>query len=211
MKKYLWICTYLLMGALMAEVPQGLNENQSNHWLKVKERMEHTTDAFGLPIDAGIIKTVAALSFLGIGPIASCEGHLDWGCEYPWIKIVFPGCWELIYRADQIREQLHQIDEHDPEYEILSKKLEELFSSVDLKKKSEDQEVLQKLLDVFYQDQELCDETSLILHFHYLMPLGGLVEDLRLSPEEKKAKLALYQKEMERFTLFLIDQFKLTQ
>lgn len=45
------------------------------------------TDNLGMPIEAGIMDTVAALQLLGFGTSGSCEGHGDWGCPWPWVNI----------------------------------------------------------------------------------------------------------------------------
>lgn len=56
-------------------------------WNEVADRFAMVTDKLGKPIDQGIFETVVALNVLGVKTRQSCEGHLDWGCPFPWIDI----------------------------------------------------------------------------------------------------------------------------
>lgn len=53
---------------------------------KIKE-VNRIVDGLGLPVDKKIKRGVAALRLLGFHTTASCEGHDDWGLQYPWIEI----------------------------------------------------------------------------------------------------------------------------
>jgi hypothetical protein len=46
-----------------------------------------TVDSQGRPIDLGIMGTVLYLNVHGIRTISSCEGHLDRGLAYPWVRV----------------------------------------------------------------------------------------------------------------------------
>ena len=54
---------------------------------EAKTRADKMTDILGCPIDKNIKPLVIALWMLGINTEASCEGHLNSGCPYPWIDI----------------------------------------------------------------------------------------------------------------------------
>lgn len=45
------------------------------------------SDANGMAVDPGIELPVAALHFLGVDTVQSCEGHHDRGLPYPWINL----------------------------------------------------------------------------------------------------------------------------
>lgn len=54
---------------------------------EIEEVVDTITDGLGLPIDAGIKKTVAALQLCGFPTTASCEGHMKRALPFPWVDI----------------------------------------------------------------------------------------------------------------------------
>src|SRR6266571_1101863 len=60
---------------------------RKQEWQDLTDKVSRITDKLGKPVDPGILETVAALNALGIPTTASCEGHVDWGTEAPWIDI----------------------------------------------------------------------------------------------------------------------------
>ena len=56
-------------------------------WQEVSDKMSQIRDGLGKRIDPGIVETVVALNVLGIPTVASCEGHLEWGCASPWVDV----------------------------------------------------------------------------------------------------------------------------
>lgn len=56
-------------------------------WQSVVVRMEKVTDRSGTPIDAGIMPLVVALNAHGVNTTFSCEGHLEEGSAFPYVRI----------------------------------------------------------------------------------------------------------------------------
>ncbi len=56
-------------------------------WQETAMRMAGTTDRLGMPIDAGIMSLVVALNAMGVNTTFSCEGHLDEGSAFPWVRV----------------------------------------------------------------------------------------------------------------------------
>jgi hypothetical protein len=59
---------------------------QQTSWQEAEAILARVTDQMGQRIDAGILAPVVGLNLLGFRTSASCEGHLSWGCPYPWIE-----------------------------------------------------------------------------------------------------------------------------
>lgn len=59
---------------------------QQASWQEAETILAGVTDQMGQRIDAGILAPVVGLNLLGFRTSASCEGHLNWGCPYPWIE-----------------------------------------------------------------------------------------------------------------------------
>ncbi len=53
----------------------------------IEKRVDGFRDALDEPVDPKIKKLVVALINAGFETSASCEGHLDHGCPYPWVDI----------------------------------------------------------------------------------------------------------------------------
>lgn len=51
-----------------------------------KEIVDRLADGLGMPIDEKIKYLVAAMRMYGVRTTMSCEGHLDRGSPYPWIR-----------------------------------------------------------------------------------------------------------------------------
>lgn len=51
----------------------------------VLKEVDSWVDGLGLGIDEGIKHAVVVFNLAGFPTYGSCEGHLDWGCHYPWI------------------------------------------------------------------------------------------------------------------------------
>lgn len=49
-------------------------------------------DKQGTPVDDGIKALVAALRMHGVDTVVSCEGHLDHGLPYPWVRFDEEDC-----------------------------------------------------------------------------------------------------------------------
>ena len=63
---------------------------QEQVWKTLHDNLQGITDSLGTPIDEGIKETVVALSVHDFLTLASCEGHLERGCCYPWVDVLLP-------------------------------------------------------------------------------------------------------------------------
>lgn len=75
------------------------NENEQldlKNWLESTKHLNvqawlaninHVVDGLGLPLDEQIKRPVAIFNWCGFPTTASCYGHSDWGCNYPWVEI----------------------------------------------------------------------------------------------------------------------------
>lgn len=58
-----------------------------SNFVDTEKRVDGFRDALDEPVDPKIKKLVVALINVGFETSASCEGHLDHGCPYPWVDI----------------------------------------------------------------------------------------------------------------------------
>jgi hypothetical protein len=70
-----------------------VDKNQA--WKQIFERVARIVDRRGKKIDPGIMGVVLALNANGIRTTQSCEGHIDWGFPYPWVRVVEQSCSNL--------------------------------------------------------------------------------------------------------------------
>ena len=59
-------------------------------WEDIRAEVEQLTDALGKSVDDGIIEPVTGLRALAFPTSASCEGHFEHGCPYPWVDVEVP-------------------------------------------------------------------------------------------------------------------------
>jgi hypothetical protein len=52
-------------------------KNTQDSWNSMLDNVRHMTDKLGMPVDHGVVETVAAMQLLKIRTTMSCEGHLD--------------------------------------------------------------------------------------------------------------------------------------
>jgi hypothetical protein len=67
--------------------------NKSKQLTQKINFLENETDGLGMPIDSGILKTVALLNLLGFSTHQSCHGHLNvdnYGLPYAWVNFETP-------------------------------------------------------------------------------------------------------------------------
>lgn len=53
----------------------------------IKQEVDLIADGLGLPIDEEIKQTVVSLRLLDLPTTGSCQGHIDWGEQNPWVDI----------------------------------------------------------------------------------------------------------------------------
>jgi hypothetical protein len=191
----------------------ALQPEKYQAWQEMVERVNQMGDRLGSPVDEKIKETVVVLNLLGSRTIASCEGHLDWGCCYPWIDIGMEqeAPEQLMQEWEVLKEQVGQITTiSNEEIKILERfhVLEDLMTQYRLQQLSP----VHQLLEEFYATSNALFYTVQIGEQHF--PSAGLriysrdgEWQLIRQENEKKAKLLEYQREMERFTNFLIKKF----
>jgi len=181
-------------------------------WESMIDEINSCTDALGLPIDQRIKETVIVINLLGFKTSQSCEGHLNWGCPFPWVEIaVMDEDLSALYEqneslAKRISEAKNQGDLE--ECQKLCQERLAVANKIDLNRYNKNIGI-QNLLEEFYREQATSYENMLILKPHKLSRVEPLAGDFaQYLPEEQKAeKLQVFQKEMERFTDFLIVHY----
>lgn len=61
-------------------------DNQKEAWEKARREVHQFKDKLGMPVDRGIVETVAILRLLGIHTTSSCAGHSDRVTGGPYVK-----------------------------------------------------------------------------------------------------------------------------
>jgi hypothetical protein len=166
-------------------------------WEEIVARVNQIVDGRGMGVDEGIKETVAVFLVHGFTTISSCEGHLtkegeeERGLPYPWVEVYAPEPEGWKDAEGKEKERLEQ------EWRI---------------KNFEQQRKMMGFLEEFYKERETPFDARLV--FDRVGELGGFrVQSFGaqmtaiLSPEEKKRKLLLYQKEMKDFTEFLKNKY----
>lgn len=165
-------------------------------WEEKLAEVNEITDGLGEGVDEKIKEPVVAFLIHGFTTNQSCEGHIaeegeQHGLPYPWVEVYVsePEDWEEV--VDDKRERLKQ------EWGI---------------KNFEQQRKMMGFLEEFYRSRETPFDARLT--FSKVGSIGGFrVQSFGanmwpvLSPEERKQKLELYQKEMTYFTEFLKAKF----
>ena len=65
----------------------GTNMISKRKWAKLALKVNTLVDGLGKPIDAGIKEMVITMMCHGFETTASCEGHVERSCCYPWIHV----------------------------------------------------------------------------------------------------------------------------
>lgn len=187
---------------------QGQKQQQ---WQQTIEKFSRTIDKLGRPVDEGILETVVVLNLLDIRTTASCEGHLDHGTYAPWVDI---GAEET---RDERKEEKEAFEEARKQHELKIVSEEDilrLFTKAhELQRKNAYKHIeLQRkalaYLTTFYEKRHVPYDQQLSIQGSYfrarIVNQGAIIQQI-LSPEERAAKLSLYQQEMQAFTRFLKD------
>src|SRR5215467_2806628 len=162
-------------------------------WQATMRYFSRVVDRLGTHIDPKIMDTVVAFNVVGIRTVASCAGHLDRAAPYPWIDLEPAPIEEL---SQMIVRLLHAGERDAPETEQLQHQRRLLYLDVE-------QKVI-ALLNAFYQQHQMdYDRHLTIERFANGMPrlqsFGAAYQEFR-TPEDRTAKLAEYQDEMQAFT-----------
>lgn len=202
---------------------------KQEHWNAMEKEVATWVDACGLGIDPGIKKIVIVLNLLGFKTEQSCEGHIDWGRPYPWVRLTTntPELESLnneeLILLKLINEKETDIQKKYPELtfgEALRKgetpELKKLWQESRLftekiQKYSKLKMVpLRELIIAFYATRSIHPDTILTLSgdsaTFELSSLGGEWQIIR-DESEKLQKLHAYQKEMHALADFLTDYY----
>lgn len=204
-------------------------------WQKMEQEVATWGDALGKGIDVRIKDTVIVLNLLGFKTEQSCEGHIDWGRPYPWVRIASRDSEinNLRKKALNIFTSIEQKEsEIQKKYPNLSprdalrkdegdntKDSQELLVLYQAKHQLNDEIEklsttkmipLRNLIFDFYKNRTI-DLDSMIIISEFdnsfeLYSIGGNWQTAR-DKEEKKKKLIEYQQEMKSFADFLTDYY----
>ena len=162
-------------------------------WKRLLNKAALTGDRLGMGIDSNILPVIAGLWAHGINTTGSCEGHLDHGEAYPWIRVESfpPKHWGDI--------QTWWVDKN---------KQKQLF-----KKNKPNLIKLHSLLVDFYVNNPTdykkllaVVEVNTFIASGSLQPIETEVTRL-LSKKELFKRQKLYIAEMQRFGAFLREKF----
>ncbi|MDD3487782.1 MAG: hypothetical protein PHH35_00260 [Candidatus Pacebacteria bacterium] len=166
-------------------------------WEQKLAEVEHTADRLDKGVDEKIKETVAAFLVHEFTTDASCEGHItkegeeQHGLLYPWVDIYSPEPEGWSKAKGNKKEQLEQ------EWRITNFK---------------QQRKMMGFLEEFYKGREIPFDARLTfsrmgIFGGFRIQSFGAEMTVILTPEEKKQKLALYQREMADFTNFLKSKY----
>ena len=187
---------------------QEINDPQRK-WKETLRRLDKVVDKRGMPIDAGIKETVAALQCLGFETEASCEGHLHrnrnhadvgWKSLAPWVQVSF--------LPAGLRERIRQAQKraggrwNDAQVQHLVKEGEAAMGAGATQ--------IFALLDEFYRQRNVPFERRLILDFYpdsVRLESQGTEMQQYCSPETQEEKLKDFREELAEFTEFMKQRF----
>jgi hypothetical protein len=154
-------------------------------WERKQQEVNGIADRLGKGIDEGIKETIVALLMYRFSTTASCEGHLDRGCSYPWVEIETPAPKGWKRNKGKQRE----------------------WRIANLKQRKKMMELLRK----FYESRDTPFDAklsfaSLSFGTFHILSMGAELTPL-LSSRKRKQKLNLYRKEMRDFTVFLSERY----
>lgn len=201
-------------------------------WDDLATEVDTWVDGMGYPIDPNIKETVIGLNALGFVTSASCEGHMDHGTAYPWIRFdlnspALQQCYDRLTKIqNEIQEEIQQIQIKHTElssnaiWDLPEAKIEELtrlnkssheISNEIAKEQQKSIFKLTLLLKSFYDYHTSAYGNILYLNRDIyncacIMSLGGDQQILR-SETDKEIKLVEYQEEMQKFGAFLKNRF----
>lgn len=206
------------------------SNSKTKRWQNMEKEVASWRDALGLKIDPEIKKMVVVLNLLNFKTTQSCEGHIDWGRPYPWVRITTksPELSDLFNKRkkilDFIREQETKTQKKHPRLSLgealrkenslkileAHKKIHPLNDKIE---KTSRLMIIQlkKLVTDFYKKHPIDPDKMLVLSkFGFenfeLFSLGGDWQVIR-DNNEKLKKLQEYQKEMNLFADFLTDYY----
>jgi hypothetical protein len=197
---------------------------KEERWDNMTTLVASWTDGLGLPIDDGIKDTVIAVNLLDIPTTGSCEGHLHWGTNSPWVELDLSTSQELIEELEANKQLIETarltLQEQHPDLswdelyqmpviEPLHKLFRERYKII-VKIEAETLARVTPLLNslaAFYETHSCSYDCKLTLVWYgstwcRLESEGARWQNTK--PDQERAeKLATYQQEMNAFTQFL--------
>lgn len=166
-------------------------------WEKKMTKVNKIVDRLGRGIDEKIKEPVTSFLIHEFITSGSCEGHIadegekQHGLPYPWIQVCAPKPEGWSEAEGEKKKQLSR------EWKI---------------KNFEQQRKMMHFLEEFYQGRETPYDARLVfcivgIFGSFRVQSFGSEMVAVLTPEEKKQKLSLYQKEMKDFTEFLKNKY----
>lgn len=208
-------------------IESSLSPEKKILWHKMEGQVNSWVDGQGKPIDSGVKKIVIVLNLLGFITEQSCEGHLDWGRPYPWIRFATESDEVTALRNEtidiykRIKEKESEIEKKYPNLSLrearmqenseelikMYQKTNELGDAID-KKKLGTVAPLHDLIIDFYKTHPANPDTLLMLSENLieLFSVGGPWQIIR-TDNDKSQRLRAYQQEMWAFTEFLVDYY----
>lgn len=214
-----WILLFLVISSTTIFADRA---SQELKWQAMEEEVSQWGDGMGLGLDEGVKETVAALNLLGFVTRQSCEGHMDWGRDHPWID--FPLNTDLIEMSEECnrlmaiwheeedkldKEQLHDEDFNtSPETYNFRVARDTLFAYIKEydRVRTKIDHSLHPYLEKFYQNHFVSYDAMLIIESDNLTNRGSAFQIFR-TESEREQKLLIYQNEMKAFGAFLKEEF----
>jgi hypothetical protein len=170
-------------------------KNTQDSWSSMLDNVRHMTDKLGMPVDHGIVETVAAMRLLKIRTTMSCEGHLDRQTGGPYVMCVSSIAEKLRKKAAVIHNPV------DPLYKALYKKA--------MRANLTEQQKLYQLLEGFYKARNTPFPQRLIVRTMgfsaFRLECQGADMAYVLDESGRKKLLIENQVEMTAFTEYMKD------
>jgi hypothetical protein len=185
-----------------------IDTSKNQAWEDLQKHFARVIDGYGTKIDPGIMDAVVSFNAVGINTTASCEGHLNWGNAYPWIRAGVTGIDDLEKELRRALKASQNATEDDrerlcDEYYAIASRVRKIHVQEELK--------LMPYLNAFYKQHDMDYDRHLVIDRFIsgeclLQSHGADLQDIR-EPDEKAKKLKEYQDEMQAFAFFLRDRF----
>lgn len=174
-----------------------MNDSQAQQFDLARQESKRLVDGLGMPLDDGIVDSVAILRLMGINTTASCWGHDD---------NVSGGPYVMFYAAESKPLELQYRQVGDPRDPVFH----QLRDQAVLLNLRERQKLLPSL-DLFYRERLTPFGTRLIITSFGPEASRLQCQTAELAPAltepERRNLLSSHQREMRAFTDFLISQF----
>jgi len=191
---------------------------RTRKWREVTRRLRDVTDGNGMPIDPGISETCVILNVLDFRTEMSCEGHLDHGLPYPWVRLISVDAEASYEQATACTKSAGILGQEPASYEEAVQQQALLDEARMWREQawhalaSEGTRLfayLQQFHETHHatQERQLVLITDVSLGYLQIASQGGPLL-LAMSAGSRAPLLSTYQQEMQAFTAFLIDCYR---